>query len=166
MEWEANPGSVAGMGGNIARYNWVYGCNHHGIRSHGSSDIQVYGNVVGPNQQAAQVGLNDAELFMYINQQHITGQGSDLKNNDFHDNLVTTPSSGSNKRAAALQVQTGTGQPDPTPYTDGTKNLHFNADRYHLGTLLGSGSVFYWNTNKSWGGWQAIPQDAAGSAVA
>jgi hypothetical protein len=164
IEMEANPGSVQGGAGNIVRYNYVHGCNHHGIRLHGSSDHQVYGNFVGPNQQAAQVGIVDAEISMYINAGHFS-QGSDLLNNTFNDNFVSTPNSGANKRGASLFVQAGTGQPDPTPYTNGTKNNQFLRNQYHVGTLLGS-NTWYWNANKTFAQWQAVPQDAAGTAVA
>jgi hypothetical protein len=165
IEFEANPGSVMGMPGNVARYNYVHGCNHHGIRLMGSSDHQVYGNLVGPNQQAAQVGLQDCELFLYIDATHINSQGSDLRGNLLKNNIVTTPTSGTNKRASALQVQSGAGQPDPTPYVNNSKGNIFLGNSYFLGTLLAA-NVFYWNANKTWTTWQAIPQDSGGSAAA
>jgi hypothetical protein len=186
IEMEANPGRV-GLGNaegpwltespftdppnpfNVLRYNYIRNCRHQGIRNHGSADHEAYGNVLEHNQQDAQTGLPDGEITNYVNTHHTLPisqghQASDLKDNFYHHNRVTTMSSGTNKRASSLVVDAG--GPDSTPYLNNTKNNRWDFNEYHLGSLLGNAGIFAWGTGKSWAQWQALPQDVNGSAVA
>jgi hypothetical protein len=185
IEMEANPGRVGND--NAAgpwlltapftnppnpfikiRYNYIRNCRHQGIRNHGSADMEVYRNVLSQNQQSAQTGLPDGEITNYVNTHHIGTiaaghQASDLKDNNYHHNQITTMGSGTNKRASSMHVDAGIS--DNTPWLNNTKNNQWDYNEYHLGTLLGNAGIFYWLANKSWAQWQALPEDANGSAV-
>jgi Right handed beta helix region len=178
--WEANGGpygsEAVNIGtGNICRYNLFRNNGHNGIRIHGSSGMEIYGNILYRNQPLAQTGNNDAEFQFYVNS-HMMGprsnndQASDLSHNNVYDNYIdVTPTIGGHqpKRGVSLQVQTGTYLPSATPWSSNTKLNNFYDNYYDFNRALSSTDLMYWaGTNKTWSQWQALPQDTTSGAEA
>jgi parallel beta-helix repeat protein len=186
IEFEANRGTHGNLfgdtdpqgPGNIARYNYIRNNDHVGISIQGSSDMQIYGNYFYRNQPVNQTGIADGEIQLYVNGHH-TGpasaghQRSDLAGNLIHNNYIEiTPTIGGHgaKRGVGLVVTVDASYlPSETPYVSNTKGNDFSADDYKLNRVASSSDLFYWDEggagNKTWAQWQAIPQDADGSAV-
>ncbi len=101
------------------------------------------------------------KLINYFADLSRVGQGGeiadrfDLADNSSHDNQILVPTT---PYAYAVLMSTMNG--DDTPYTSGSKRLTFDRNDYRTPDV--TGPWFYWQANKDWAGWQAVPQDAAG----
>ncbi len=155
------------------RRNYVRNCRHGALFIAGSSECEIYENYLYRNQTAQQVGI-ESEIELLETDQHFRaigngdGQGTDTRNNSIHNNYVEiqpTIAGHQPKRGGGLQVITGTALTDVTPWTSNAKNNRWDNNSYVLNRAVGSADTFYWQGNKSWAQWQALPQDANSGAA-
>jgi hypothetical protein len=160
---------------SVIRYNSIRNCRHGGIFLAGCVDHDVYGNDLYRNQTDQQIGIESEIRLMLTDQEHRAigdgdGQGTDLKDNYIHDNLVEVhPAVGGHqpKRAASTQIIVAPGTWDPTPYQDNSKNNDWDLNNYKLNRVITTGDTFPWDGSgaRSWAQWQALPQDVNSVAV-
>ena len=119
-----------------------------------SKNMQIYNNTLEHNFRGIHYFLNCAAV----------GGGTtsfDLANNAAHDNTITSARRAGRWRApSAISLDCTSTQ--LAPYLNGSKNLTFSRNTYHVpsltGLVLGVGRpVKYWNE------WQALGQDADGT---
>ena len=134
---------------NTARLN-TFG---DGILLTVSRNCRVLNNTVSGN-------LYGIELF--LNFDALTPQfpwAQDLANNTIQGNTITVPSGLANQYASLL---TFAGSGDQTPYLNpAIKGNVFSQNRYFAPTT--NGIWFLWGGNKTFLGWQGVPQDATGT---
>jgi len=89
--------------------------------------------------------------------------GIDLKNVTASGNDITVPiTSGALASTLFLSQCSGLTAAQQLAYSDGTKNLHYNANDYDVPNV----TLKYWvwpNVTKSWAEWQALGRDTTGS---
>lgn len=132
-------------GTNIIRSNFS-NQNHSGIFLSTSNNCDVYGNTLDSNNYNIPLLYN----FLVISVDH------DLANNSIHGNVIRTP----NNYAASLD-HVGAG--DTTPYISNAKNNTFSNNTYYV--INSGGTWWYWEGNKTWAQWQAIPQDTDSTLI-
>jgi parallel beta-helix repeat protein len=132
----------------IVRNNLIRRNGEAGIIIISSQDLNVYGNTVQDNFRGIQVFLNCDALV----------DGFDLKNNSIHDNAVRVPSSPSRSYGVMLSH---VGSCSLTAYSDRSKNNTYVGNAYTVPNTFGN--WFYWEANKTWSEWQAVPQDVTGT---
>lgn len=85
---------------------------------------------------------------------------ADLYNVNSHDNTITLTDANPGTYASTLSFLGTCDASERTPYKDGTKLLVWQNNHYHVVNQVHNN--FYFDGEKSWSGWQAIPQDSTG----
>jgi Right handed beta helix region len=154
---EINPTSAV-IRGNICRYNGTdvpgQGANYNpegaGIVVTDSNNVEISHNVVLDNSGGGIVGIRDGRAGGV--------DGYDLRGLSVHDNTITMHTG---------LPGVGTGNPcngvmgDAVAFTAAYNN-RFTDNDYIAGSL--ATTFWQWDGAKTWAQWQAVPQDANGSA--
>jgi hypothetical protein len=118
--------------------------------------VEIYGNTLQDNFRAIQYFLNCSAV----------GGGTlsfDLSDNSTHDNTIRVGST-TGAFANGFGYLSSCTSTQVAPYLSGSKNLTFTRNTYVVPSL----SVKYWlwglGALKFWNEWQALGQDAGGSA--
>lgn len=140
------------INGNTIRRN-----KDQGIYISTSRNIEVYGNIIENNYRGIILYLTGAAL----------SQGwpwnPDLADINIHNNTINSGIQ-SGVIAVGLAFSGDTAAATKVPYLDGTKNLDFVDNAYRVPSL--TGPWWLWDTTfKTWATWQALPQDATGTAA-
>jgi parallel beta-helix repeat protein len=140
----------------IVRNNIVRRSAQTGIYISTSKNMQVYNNTLENNFRGIQYFINCAAI----------GQGKigfDLVNVSSYDNSITVGTE-SGAWANFLSYSGDCTLTQLAPYLNGSKNLTFSHNTYRVPSLAN----WYWLWGpdmKYWNQWQAIPQDATGTAT-
>jgi parallel beta-helix repeat protein len=139
----------------VIRNNIVRRNGEMGVYISTSKNTQTYNNTLEGNFRGIQYFVGCYAL----------GQGKigfDLANNSAYDNTITVGTQ-SGAWASLLSYSSDCSLTQLTPYLNGSKNLTFSHNTYRVPSLAN----WYWlwgNDIKYWNQWQAIPQDATGTA--
>jgi parallel beta-helix repeat protein len=135
----------------IIRNNTIRRSGDTGVFISTSRNAEIYGNTLEENYRG---------ITYFVNCGGVVGRDDDLRNNWAHDNSVRVgPRSG-----AFATVFSYTADCTPTqlaPYLNGSKNLKFSRNRYHV--PLQTGSYWLWNDSKPWSQWRSLGQDTDGA---
>jgi parallel beta-helix repeat protein len=116
-----------------------------------SKNVEIYNNTFEYNFRSIQYFLRCPSLGGATN--------FDLTNNSAHDNTIVVGTQ-SNVFASIFTYTLCTSD-QVAPYLNGSKNLTFSRNTYHVPT---NGWYWFWgSTTKLWSEWQALGQDAGGT---
>ncbi len=136
------------------RNNIVRNNTENGFFISTGKTVEITGNTIDRNAFGV-------ELFIHcdrIGESH-PGFTADLSNVNVHHNTFTTLEGSGHWAAMGTSSACDAGEIDPY-YVSMTKSLTFDFNTYSAGQA----SPFQWNAvNKTWAGWQAIPQDPNGT---
>ena len=140
----------------VIRNNTVSRQGDTGIFISTAKDVEIYGNTLEDNFRAIQYFLNcDAVAGGTIS--------FDLSNNNTHDNTIRVGNT-SGAFANGFGYLSSCTSTQVAPYLSGSKNLKFTRNTY----IVPSMTTRYWlwglGALKFWNEWQALGQDAGGSA--
>jgi parallel beta-helix repeat protein len=139
----------------IVRNNIVRRNGHMGVYISTSKNVQVYNNTLEHNFRGIQYFINCAAIG--------GGRiGFDLANVSSYDNTITVGTQ-SGAWASLLSYSGDCTSTQLALYLNGSKNLTFSHNTYRVPSLAN----WYWLWGpeiKYWNQWQAIPQDATGTA--
>jgi parallel beta-helix repeat protein len=139
----------------IIRNNIVRRSGEMGVYVSTSKNIQVYNNTLENNFRGIQ----------YFIGCYAVGAGRigfDLANVASYDNIITVGTQ-SGAWASLLSYSGDCTSTQLAPYLNGSKNLTFSHNTYRVPSL--TNWYWLWGPNiKYWDQWQAIPQDATGTA--
>jgi len=140
-------------GDGIIRNNTIRRNGDAGVFLGTSKNTQIYNNTFENNFRGITFFVNCA----VVGGGTLPG-GYDLVNNTAHDNTITVGTQ-SGVFASSFSYY-GVCTPTQTaPYLNGSKNLTFSNNTYHV-PLPATGQYWLWGeTFKYWNEWQAIPQD-------
>ena len=149
---------VSGSGtirNNTIRRNGTSGTDS-GIFISTSKNVDIYGNTLTDNWRGIQYFVDCTR----VGQGGVVGVVFDLANNTAHDNTITFVA-GAGQYASMLNSVSCTAA-QFAPYTDGTKQLVFQANAYSVPSL--TTKYWYWaGATKSWAEWQALGHDTTGT---
>lgn len=92
----------------------------------------------------------------------------DLADNTIHDNLIYVPASPASAYASAFNhggTWATTGPYTEAAYNTNAKNNNWSHNSYFLPDLTSGWFLWDASGNRTWSQWQALPQDATGTAV-
>jgi parallel beta-helix repeat protein len=136
--------------GAIIRDNTIRRNGDTGLYLSVSKNTQIYNNTLEHNFRGITYFLNCASLG--------GGQiGFDLTNNTAHDNTITVGTQSGALATAINYINCSAAQ--VAPYLNGSKNLTFSHNVYHVPSLT-TVQYWLWNNFMFWNQWLAIPQDA------
>jgi len=125
-----------------------------GIMLSVSNNVQIYGNTLDSNFRGITYFLNCSSVGGEFN--------FDLTNNTAHDNVITINSTQSGAYTSVFSYLSSCTSTQVAPYVNGSKNLTFSHNTYHVPLL--NGAYWVWGpAGKSWNEWQALGQDVDGT---
>jgi len=137
----------------IIRNNTIRRNGEAGIMLSVSNNVQIYNNTLEYNFRGITYFLNCGSVGGPTN--------FDLTNNTAHDNVITVGTQQSGAYTSVLSYISSCTSTQVAPYLNGSKNLTFSHNTYHVPT---NGWYWVWGpAAKSWNEWQALGQDVTGT---
>jgi parallel beta-helix repeat protein len=134
----------------IIRNNTIRRNGDAGVFLGTSKNAQIYNNTIENNFRGITYFLDCPSV----------GGGSirfDLMNNTAHDNTITI-STRSGALASGFSYAATCTTAQVAPYLNGSKNLTFSRNTYHVPSL--TGRYWFWAVTRYWDAWRALRQDA------